>query len=224
MVLVSFQKQFIYTKTNKTAGTSVEVFFEPYCLPPEGYQPAHFREETVTDYGVVGFRGPNKPAGTLWYNHMPAARIREYLGRDVWNEYFKFCVVRNPFDKLVSMYCFQRSRETNEDKVGQEFSLVRRDFLDWIKDRRFVPDRDRYMIDGTVCVDYFIRFETLREGLGEACQRLGLERDVSELERFKSDTRPANRHFFEFYDDAARAVVAEAYAFELDYFGYRPPD
>ncbi len=121
MVLVSFHKQFIYTKTIKTAGTSVEVFFEPYCLAPDGYERVHFRAETITDYGIVGFRGGNMPAGTLWYNHMPAARIREYLGADVWNECFKFCAIRNPFDKLVSMYSFQMSRQ-KPNSLSSEFS------------------------------------------------------------------------------------------------------
>jgi hypothetical protein len=70
MVLVSFYKQFIYTGTNKTGSTSVEVFFEPDCLPPDGYEQVHFRGETITDYGIVGFRGPN----------MPAVEVRKYLG------------------------------------------------------------------------------------------------------------------------------------------------
>ena len=31
-MLVSHQKKFIFTKTKKTEGTSVESFFEPYCV------------------------------------------------------------------------------------------------------------------------------------------------------------------------------------------------
>jgi len=219
MVLVSFHKRFIYTKTNKTAGTSVEIFFEPYCLPPEGYEQAHFRGETVTDYGVVGFRGANMPADTIWYNHMPAERVREFLGSEVWDECFKFCTIRNPFDKLVSMYSFQMSRR-KQNPLSPEFSAVRRDFLDWVKARRFVGDKDKYMIDGSVCVDYFIRFENLLNDLAEVCQKLGIERDVSELESFKSRSRVNDQHFSEFYDSEARQIVAEAYAFELDRFGY----
>lgn len=220
MVLVSFQKEFIYTKTNKTAGTSVEIFFEPYCLPPEGYEETHGRRESITNYGIVGHRGPKMPADTIWYNHMPAARIRDYLGRDVWNQFFKFCVVRNPFDKLVSMYFFHRSR-AGDPPTDQDFSSIRRDFLTWLKERRFREDQDKYLIDGEVCVDYFIRFEALLEGLAEVCQRLELERPATELQRFKAQSRLSDRHFSEFYDRDAQAIVAEAYAFELDHFGYR---
>lgn len=223
MVLVSFHKKFIYTKTNKTAGTSVEIFFEPYCLPPEGYEQKHYRGEAVTDYGVVGFRGPHMPVDTLWYNHMPAAQIRKYLGSGIWDEFFKFCIIRNPFDKLVSMYFFHMSRE-KERLEDLEFSAVRRDFLAWLKERRFVLDHDKYLIDGSICVDYFIRFETLRDDLAEVCRKLRIERDASELERFKSESRPINKHFSEFYDEEARKIVADSYAFELNYFGYRLPE
>ena len=221
MVLVSFQKKFIYTKTTKTAGTSVEVFFEPDCLPPDGYEQVHFRGETITDYGVVGFRGLNMPADTVWYNHMPAARIRVYLGSDVWDEYFKFCVIRNPFDKLISMYFFQMGKENKECVMDGDFSLLRCDFLDWLKGRRFGDDRDKYLIDGSVCVDYFIRYERLLEDLAEVCERLEIERDVAELERFKSQSRLTKKHFSEFYDAEAERIVADAHAFELAHFGYR---
>jgi len=221
MVLVSFAKQFIYTKTVKTAGTSVEIFFEPFCLPPEGYERTHYRGESVTDYGVVGYRGPNRPADAQWYNHMPAAQIRKYLGDNVWDEYFKFCVVRNPYDKLTSMYFFQLDGPNKGYIETQDFSILRRDFLDWLRRRQFVVDRNKYLINGSVCVDYFVRFENLLDGLTEVCQRLGIQRDITELERFKLRTRLTERHFTEFYDEEARKIVADFYAFELDHFGYR---
>jgi hypothetical protein len=221
MVLVSFHKRFIYTKTVKTAGTSVEVFFEPYCLPPEEYEPTHYRGETITDYGVVGYRGVNRPADAQWYNHMPAAHIRKYLGDDVWNEFFKFCVVRNRYDKLLSMFLFQLDQPNKAYIETQDFSVLRHDFLDWIRRRRFVVDRNKYLIDGSVCVDYFIRFESLLDGLTEVCQRLGIQRDITELERFKSRTRLTDEHFSELYDREARQIVADSYAFELEHFGYR---
>ena len=221
MVLVSFQKQFIYTKTNKTAGTSIEIFFEPDCLPPKGYEPTHFRGETVSDYGIVGFRGVDMPAGTLWFNHMPAARIRDYLGADVWDEFFKFCVVRNPYDKLTSMYFFQMHQAKKDDLKDQDFSRLRSDFLDWLRRRRFTVDQDKYLIDGSVCVDYFIRYECLLDGLKEVCRKLGIKRDPAKLGRFKSRSRLNDKHFSEFYDDEGKRIVAKAYAFELALFGYR---
>ena len=61
-MLVSHARKFIYTKTLKTAGTSVEVFLEPYCRPP-GEVAEHHTGQSVTDYGNLGqlpqvLRGP----------------------------------------------------------------------------------------------------------------------------------------------------------------------
>jgi hypothetical protein len=100
-MLVSHRKQFIYTKTVKTAGTTVEAYFEKYCLPEGEWRLSHARDEYAGPTGVVGYRGLN-PQGKQWYHHMPARAIKRRVGDDVWNSYFKFSVVRNPFDKLVS--------------------------------------------------------------------------------------------------------------------------
>lgn len=59
-MLLSHSKRFIYLKTGKTAGTSVEIFFQPYCLPEEHichHTPTHTMEETISEAGIVGYRG-----------------------------------------------------------------------------------------------------------------------------------------------------------------------
>lgn len=85
-MLVSHTHRFIYTKTVKTAGTSVEAYFEPLCMPPGTWDLSGPREETVTETGIVGYRGPTRPGtAPVWYNHMPAAEIRTRLGSETWN-------------------------------------------------------------------------------------------------------------------------------------------
>lgn len=52
-MLVSHLKKFIYTKTVKTAGTSVEAYFERYCILPGDFRVTHTREEYVSSGGIV---------------------------------------------------------------------------------------------------------------------------------------------------------------------------
>jgi hypothetical protein len=118
------------------------------------------------------------------------------------------------------MYFFHRSRDQERSK-DEDFSEIRRDFLAWLKERRFHEDQNKYLIDGAVCVDYFIRFESLHDDLMETCRRLKIERGVAELQRLKADSRLTDNHFSEFYDREAQGIVAQSYAFEMDYFGYR---
>jgi len=88
-MLVSHRKKFIFLKTRKTAGTSVEIYLEPYCLPPvEPFVATHRRQESVTPAGIVGYRGPNNDA-SQYSNHMTAKALKPLVGDDVWNSYLK---------------------------------------------------------------------------------------------------------------------------------------
>jgi hypothetical protein len=72
-MLISHVRQFIYLKTRKTAGTSVEIYFEPYCVDPRHYHgEEHERKGAVSDWGIVGAR--RQASLQTWYNHMPADR------------------------------------------------------------------------------------------------------------------------------------------------------
>lgn len=126
-MLISHKKQFIFTKTVKTAGTSIEAYFEKYCMPDGEWQWSHRRDEYVSDSGIIGARKSN-PSTARWYNHMSAARIQALVGATVWDSYYKFTVVRNPFDKLVSGY-YMFARPSQKDSYSKKFdSIVKRLF------------------------------------------------------------------------------------------------
>ena len=40
----------------------------------------------------------------IWRQHATALETREHYGKEKWDSYFKFSIVRNPFDRLVSAY------------------------------------------------------------------------------------------------------------------------
>lgn len=85
-MLISHRKKFIYTKTVKTAGTSVESYFEQYCMPEGEWEFSHAREQYVREAGVIGYRGGDS-AGKQWFNHMPAVDIRDKTGNQIWDSY-----------------------------------------------------------------------------------------------------------------------------------------
>jgi hypothetical protein len=60
-MLVSHQRKFIYTKTVKTAGSSVESYFEPYCISPEEYPLHRPGELHESEQGIIGY-GPDRPS------------------------------------------------------------------------------------------------------------------------------------------------------------------
>lgn len=220
-MLLSHVHHFIYTKTLKTAGTSVEIYFEEACLPTSnGMVRGHQIAETITPAGIIGYRGPD-PTGSTWYNHMPAGEIRGLTGPEIWTSYYKFCVVRDPFDKLVSLWWFNNAKQGLRYDHG-DFARIRADFSRWCVGH--VPhaiDRDKYLIDGCVAMDYFIRYESLLEGLEQVCRHVGYGFRPRALGTFKSDSRLSRQPFAAYYERSAIAAVEEAFGWELDYFGYR---
>jgi len=83
-MLVSHKEEIHYTKTLKTAGTSVEVYFEPYCMPEGEWSFGHARAEYVSQAGIIGLshrQHPDYPGGYLVEpharrRHQEAARRR----------------------------------------------------------------------------------------------------------------------------------------------------
>lgn len=239
-MLVSHRKKFIYTKTAKTAGTSVESYFEPYCMPEGEWQEEHSRDMHVSEAGIIGFRGAKRPIGTEWFNHMSAKKIKEKLGDDVWNAYFKFCVVRDPFDKAVSaFYHFKKAREgSGKDPVGltlkqrlkkilrpePKFDSVREEFEHWLAGGAMVLDRDKYVIDGEFCLDEVIRYESLQDDLKSVCEKIGVEFEPARLPEFKKGIRDDKVGLSEIYTPKSIEIVADLYAYELNRFGYSAPE
>jgi hypothetical protein len=131
----------------------------------------------------------------------------------MWNSYFKFCVVRNPFDKLVSAFYFLHDK-----------SAGIAEFRDWIMRsplKNIIWDVDKYKIGEQICVDYFIRYERLFEGICEVCKRLGIPTpNVSRIPRLKTGRRRKGIALRDYYDKACLRKVENVFSFELRHFGY----
>ena len=225
-MLVSHRKRFIYTKTVKTAGTSVESYFEPYCMPEGEWEFSNAREEYVSPTGIIGYRGDDKDArkSAKWWNHMSAAAIRNQLGASVFDGYFKFCVIRNPFDKVVSAFHFFSAQSgqhaslltLDRDSLKQQFEL-------WVSNGKLAIDRNKYLIDNVISVDYFIRYESLHAGIEHVCNVLGIPFEPEKIPRLKSGIRAGAFSVADYYTPRSIEIVATAYEFELDHFGYMKP-
>ena len=220
-MLVSHRHRFIYTKTRKTASTSVESYFEPYCMAEGEWALSHNREQYVSASGIIGQRGMGP--GYQWWNHMPAQAIRDQLDPAVWASYYKFCVVRNPFDRMISMFYFRRRGNRGGIDVDRQQSDAEQ-FEHWLKTTTLPSDKEAYTIDDKLCMDFIARYERLHADLERICGDLGLPWRPSQLQQFKAGARPPEATVRAMYSDAARAVVAQTYAFELETFGYRFED
>lgn len=216
MTLVSHSKRFIFLKTHKTAGTSVEVALEPLCLPAGAESGAHYRGESVTETGIVGARG-KAAEGATWRNHMSARRVRSQLPRDQWRGYLKFTVVRNPYDRLVSMFHGRQSPEARARLAEAPFDEVRAAFREFIATRGVSNNLNKLCIGPFYRLEHVLYYEQLTDDFARLCAHFGHE---AALPRFKADRRRRTERYDAYYDDATRRAVEKASAFELAFFGY----
>ncbi|USN97915.1 MAG: sulfotransferase family 2 domain-containing protein [Phycisphaeraceae bacterium] len=156
--------------------------------------------------------------------HRDIIQIRDTLAADpahagCFETYFKFGFVRNPWDRVVSLF----SRKERGREQGPE---TWDEFVEWIEnasDTCVHPTPHRNQLDwflderGEVAVDFIGRFERLDTDFATICERLGL--DVPPLPHEKRN--PAGRkHFTEYYTAAQRDLIGEKFRVDVEHFGY----
>jgi len=136
---------------------------------------------------------------------------------EAWRDYFKFCFVRNPFDRAVSDYLWRTGKTGNTAMTFSQFldSIERRDFTNRTIPRHF-DNWPIYTVANRLAMDFVGRFERLDEDLGRVFARLGLNR--LPLSRSKSMQRQSS--YRDWYGKTERAQVERLFANEIRQFEY----
>lgn len=215
-MLVSHSKRFIYLKTRKTGGTSVEVALE-YHARPEGGEASQNGETAMleTEVGIVGARSRDA-SRYRFYNHMPASAVRDALPAEVWRDYVKICNIRNPWDKVVSKFHWIERMKGPRAK-----DVVVTSFRDWVgKTDDLGDDLGIYTIDGELIANRVIRYHNLQADFDVVCGELGISRVELPKMKTKARGRAERIPYVDYYDDATREIVAAKFASEIRLFGW----
>ncbi|MBK5199426.1 MAG: sulfotransferase family 2 domain-containing protein [Methyloceanibacter sp.] len=229
-MIVSHAHKFIFLKTKKTAGTSIELALSELCGPEDILTPLTKIDEGLREgrrgaqnWRRHGWWGSPRP---LWkrrflkftaedygfYNHMKAVEAKALIDDDkVWRSYFKFAFDRNPWDRQVSFYHHRYRRETEPPPFA---SFIHGDR------RAHINNYEIYSIEGDVAVDFVGRFETLEADLKHALQQVGLTLDTA-LSRAKTTFRKDARPYRDYYDDDTRRIVGDWYKPEIALLDYK---
>jgi len=187
--MICHEHKCIFIHPPKTAGESVEIALsgKPFNLPGREYD-GH----------------PEK--------HWSAKKIKQMYPKE-FSTYFKFSIVRNPWDRFLSWVYYLNRKYDRNTAAFQEY--MHQD----LKNDYIVNRSNAYnmlFIDGEIAVDLVLRFENLANDF------LKLEKM---LEGFSLTLPHANKstrnlHYGEEYDYYCYEFIAQSQKFEIDYFNY----
>lgn len=211
-VIASHAHRFVFLKTRKTAGTSVEISLSKVCGPDDIITEISPEDEVLR--AARGGRGPQNftspPLPRKAFNHIGAKAAREVVGEQVWRDYFTFAIERNPWDAVVSLYYWKYKDLPELPDFEQYVDEI------WIE--QLSNNRRMYRIDGEMALDRVLRYENLDAELSEVWEQLDLP-GAPDLPRAKGQARPAG-HYRDLYSTASRDRVATVFADTIEAFGY----
>lgn len=225
MTLISHDHKFIFLKTRKTAGTSAEMYLQPFCTAP-GHPVEEWCEAIVSRHGIVGQRlgveGRKRPAPDpelrdQWYSHHKAEDLKKKLPWHVWLRYEKITVVRNPFRKVLSTYFWRGRNNPPTPDIKQEIDQFRAA----VRARKFNNDKQIVFVGDRFQPKTILRAERLEEDLTALARRKGLDTTRTGLPVTKhSGKRPTEVPLEDWYDTQTIDIVRQDLAWMFEKGGY----
>ena len=164
VAIISFSHNFIFIKTRKTAGTSLEVYLAQECTsedivtPIYPENPTHKPRNYAGQNGVIGF-----------YNHMPAIQIRNRCPNS-FQQLYKFGFERHPVDKCLShfaMLLHSRFHQEEQNPTTWEKYLER---------GQFPIDTGLYTDgEGKLIIDKLYKYEEINQALRDITAKTGTQ-------------------------------------------------
>ena len=226
-MIICHKYKFIFFKTNKTAGTSIEIGLSKFCDEYDVITPISEKDELLRiDFGGRGpqncyhhlskyniknwFRSSKKKKDLKFYNHMPANEVKALISKDIWDSYFKFCFVRNPWDAVISLYHWKyrnRKKPSLSESIKKDAHLLKE------------KGHDIYKINGEVVVDKIYKYENLEIALKDISNKLKLP-TMLDIPRAKSKHRSDNSNYTEILTDNDKIFIQNTFKKEIERFEY----
>jgi len=171
-----------------------------------------------------------KGGGWVSFKHMSVVELAEagMIDKDFLKRAFKFTCVRNPWDRIVSV--FHRARMDNDlrgalsryrcfeefvmDLPNISFESYTPGIFHYRGFSMFCPQVYWIKDRGKIFVDFVMRYENLSKDFAKLCSILGVKAELPHL--YASEHRP----YWEYYTPALADIVAEVYKEDIETFGY----
>jgi hypothetical protein len=215
-MLISYSHKLIFFHIAKVAGLSIKEALKDYAQEPEKFKIN--RPQRMLE-------GKINPLYQMWESsilHAKAKDVKKELSEEVYNSFYKFAFVRNPWDWQVSYYHF-----ILKEKAHIRHELVKsmagfEEYLKWVINTKNPFSKGATKLQkelitdsqGRLIIDFIGRYETLETDFNYVCQRLSLQTSLPYLNKSK------HRNYQEYYNPKTIKLVEEHFQEDIALFGY----
>jgi hypothetical protein len=207
-MIISDSHRFIFVHIPKAAGSSISAALKESATRKPWARKAGTKHETMAEFFERTGAMESGPEGQ---------EIPDY------RSYFKFAFVRNPWERMASLYCYlHQTKYEGEIRALGSFSkfveAAASHAVPWIEGLHSIRPQSDFVTaqDGSPLVDAIGCHETLASDFQKICLKLGITAELPH--RNRSEQPPCDVE----YDEAARAAVGRLYAADIERFGYAP--
>ena len=204
--MLSYSHKFIFIHIYRVAGTSTIKSLEEYSKKPA--------MRRLLNKFRVGVHVPYSRWKTF-PSHIKARELRSQIPGQVYDNFYKFAFVRNPWDWQVSIYHYML-----RDTAHFQHALIKSmkdfdEYIDWRVNNEKKLQKD-FVTDwnGELIVDFVGRYENLLEDFEHVCHTLNVTASLPHL------NKSPHTDYRSYYTDSSVRIIEENFKDDIEFFGY----
>ena len=192
--MISKNKKFVFIHIPKTGGSSIEK-----CLKKYSTDKITGNENNVQ---VICNKTNNN------YKHATLQQHKNIYG-DIISDYFKFTVIRNPWDRLISLWHWGGNGNFNKKKFINKIKTRSKEQGAW------APMVNYICKDNKILVDKIVRFENLDKEFHQTMNKMDIKITLPHINKTK------HRNYTSYYDDELKTIIEQYYKKDIELFNYK---
>ena len=214
MVMISLKHKCIFIEVPKTASTSIRQVLGLSPKPHLDIKEYRNILKINSPFQTIGYKYIN-PLYTMFIPKV----IKTKIGEEIFNSFFKFGIVRNPWSRTVSLYLRSEAIQMQNQLTFEEFvdwvqyssatcihSSTKKNQLDWFTDE-----------NGEIIVDYIGKFETINASWNYITNKLNIK---DSLPHINNNNFTLRKHYTEYYKNKTKEIIRKKFLVDINYFKY----
>lgn len=205
-MIISHKYKFIFFALPKTGTHSIRFALRPHLGEHDEEHVALFHQ---SKFDIEEFKTRNN-------GHFSVQEIMPHLRKEVWDTYYKFTFVRNPYDRFVSAIVFTNKNLQKHPALVKPF-IEKFVTKPGFEENIFFKPLYDYLINeaGNFCMDFIGKTETMEQDYQKICTHLGIP-----IESIGIENSTKRNTYQEALSPLSKLKIEEIYKNDIEKFRY----